>query len=836
MKLSDYVVQFLIRQQVSHVFGYQGGAVTHLVDSLFRYSENIRFIGCCHEQAAAFAAEGYARAGEKLGVALATSGPGATNLITGIGSAYFDSIPCLYLTGQVNTYEYKGELAIRQRGFQETDIVSIVKPITKYALRITDPGRIRLELERAVHTALSGRPGPVLLDLPMDIQRAEIDEQQLTGWEGNKEPIYDALSEKVLDNTLRLLELSSRPVILVGGGVRLSRASAVLNRISARLSIPVVTSLMGRDGVDNSLKGYVGMIGAYGNRYANLTLANSDFLLVLGSRLDTRQTGTLPETFARDARIVRVDIDAEELSRKIRPEEQGVLAPVKEFLEALEERMDVWEGLWNHPVRTDSWNSWLIRVQEYKQSYPTEKAGAFSDPNFVVGELGILAGKGELFCLDVGQNQMWAAQSLNLSEGGRLLTSGGMGSMGFSLPCAIGAYYAGGRSRVFALCGDGGVQMNIQELALIKKNRLPIKIIVLNNQSLGMIRHFQEMYFDSRFCATVEDYALPDFCAVARGYGIESRRVSGFSELHNAKELLENGEPVLIEIMLPEKTYVLPKLPVNHPIEAQDPPLSLMEIEKVMVVKPLEQDAKTMNFRQLVKETLDKMKRHSAKEALLCLPVLDDRGELAGFLRPITWDYRDTMEGLGELLSRWRNENPLLSASPFKATAEGTEAWLDKQVLAREDRILFLISEKNGRLVGHIGFSSFNYEEKGCEVDAVLRGEKNGCPGIMTHSLKALIRWGLDALKLEKISLRVLSHNLHAIRFYEKNGFNVTEEGLPAGLLNSIPVFFTAMVLDLEGWKQKEMDKAPSEAKKEEDRTNTESEETNNGIYTGKSN
>lgn len=572
MKVSDYIAEFLIKNGCTHVFGYQGGAVTHLIDSFYQYPE-IKFIGTYHEQAAAFAAEGYARMKNQIGVAIATSGPGATNLITGIGSAYFDSIPCLYLTGQVNTYEYKGDLEVRQLGFQETDIVSIVKPITKYAIRITNALNIRYELEKALSIATSGRKGPVLLDIPMNIQCSEVNDELLLGF---TETIVEDSNFKT-EYLIELINQSERPVILVGGGVRLSGAADFLDKICEKLRIPVVTSLMGRDAVDNSADYFMGMIGAYGNRYANFTIANSDLIIALGTRLDSRQTGTKKESFAREAKLVRVDLDINELERKIKNDEYVIQADIGVFLSQLDENMEC--------IKIDC-SKWLERVNKYKKRYPTWIKPNLKDPNMIMGEISRHMGTKDIICLDVGQNQMWGAQSLNIRKGQRLLTSGGMGAMGFSLPCAIGAYYSGDHGCIYAITGDGGMQMNLQELELIKRNTIPIKIIIMNNHNLGMIRHFQEMYFESRYCGTVLDYEAPDFCKLAEAYGIKSYRLEKTSDFEKIKDLFAVQESMVIDIVLPETTYVFPKLSVNRPIEDQDPLLEQEEFLSQMIVKP----------------------------------------------------------------------------------------------------------------------------------------------------------------------------------------------------------------------------------------------------------
>ncbi|WP_072916406.1 thiamine pyrophosphate-binding protein [Desulforamulus aeronauticus] len=578
MKLSDYIAGFLAERGCTHVFGYAGGAITHLIDSLYQ-RQDLHFIGTYHEQGAAFAAEGYARRKNDLGVAIATSGPGATNLLTGIGSAYFDSIPCLYLTGQVNTYEYKGALPVRQLGFQETDIVSIVKPITKYAVRIIDPLQIRYELEKAISIATSGRKGPVLLDIPMDIQRANVDDNCLCGYPEKPE---DRVADFSLAHIMELLGKAQRPVILVGGGVRLSSAQKLFNQMAKQLEIPIVCSLMGRDVYDNTNDNYFGMIGAYGNRYANLTIANSDFILALGTRLDSRQTGTA-STFAREAKLVRVDIDRNELDKKIKKDEYAVHADIGYFLHALNEKIS--------QLNNPAYSSWLEQARTYRQKYPSVGANHISDPNFIMSELSKITAVDDVICLDVGQNQMWAAQSMQISQDQRLLISGGMGAMGFSLPVAIGAYYQNPqRGKVLAIAGDGGLQMNIQELALLKRNRIPVKIIVMNNHSLGMIRHFQEMYFEGRYNATIKDYEAPDFCKIAAAYGIRTVNIKDSHELSSLKPLLSSDEPILIEIQLPQSTYVYPKLAINRPIEDQEPLLPRDELAGNMLVKPIGSD------------------------------------------------------------------------------------------------------------------------------------------------------------------------------------------------------------------------------------------------------
>ena len=364
MKLSDYVINFIVQEGVTHLFQFIGGAITHLIDSTYGRSD-IECISVHHEQSGAFAAEAYARINGRLGVAMATSGPGALNMVTGIGSCYFDSVPCLFITGQVNTYEYKFDRPVRQIGFQETDIVSVVKPLTKYAEMVTDARRIRYHLEKAVYLARQGRPGPVLLDIPMDIQRAEINPLALTSFYDSDE--YKGLPElplpdgRQLREVMHLMQAAKRPVVLVGGGVRIASATEELAAFVKTTSFPVVVSLMGLDALPHDNTAFFGMIGAYGNRYSNLTLANSDFLLVLGSRLDSRQTGTQPDTFARAAKKVHVDIDPAELNAKVFVD-IAIQCGVKDFLTALNKELISYSG--------QNLDAWYKTIQGYQKKYP----------------------------------------------------------------------------------------------------------------------------------------------------------------------------------------------------------------------------------------------------------------------------------------------------------------------------------------------------------------------------------------------------------------------------------------------------------------------------------
>ena len=581
MKLSDYVATFLKDNGVTTVFGYQGGAITHFVDSIYKI-EGIKFISNHHEQASAFAAEGYARVSGNIGVCTATSGPGATNLITGIGSAYFDSIPCLYITGQVNTYEYKRSKEIRQEGFQETDIVSIVKPITKYAVMITEAEKIKYYLEKAIYIAKEGRPGPVLLDLPMDIQRAEINLDSLVGFYESEEYKTKSRAEVNAQEVNKLIELiksSKRPLILVGGGIRLAKAEIELEKFIEATGIPVVSTLMGIDCVNHEHKTYVGYMGAYGTRYSNLAVANCDLLIVLGSRLTTRQTSSLTDSFAREAKIVHVDIDKNEINIKVK-EYLCIECDLKLFICELNEILNTAHYKFDFTL-------WIDKINDYKGKYPsyTTKTDIKEiDPNEFMNKISEMIHKNSIVCLDIGQNQIWASQSLKLSKTQRLLNAGGMGAMGFALPAAIGAWYAKPNFKIVAITGDGGIQMNIQELQTMVREKIPIKIIVMNNKALGMIRHFQEMYFESNYYGTIEGYSVPNFIKISEAYGIKALKISEISQINNLKEKLNDDESYLIEVDLENITYVIPKLGMGRPIEDQEPLIDRMELKENMII------------------------------------------------------------------------------------------------------------------------------------------------------------------------------------------------------------------------------------------------------------
>lgn len=555
MKASDYIVEYLLRQNITDVFGYPGGMVTHLMDSLSKFP--IKSHVTYHEQGAAFAACGYAQTTGKVGVAYATSGPGATNLITGICNAYFDSIPTLFITGQVNTFEYKGELGVRQRGFQETDIVSIVSPVTKYAVRISDATKLKWYLDYAFYIAQEGRRGPVLLDIPMDIFRADIDPQSMEGFEA---PVYNR--DTSFDKLKEALSKASRPVILAGSGIKTSNAADKFNEVIRKHDIPVVTTMLA---VDTAKDSY-GFIGAYGTRTANFIVAKSDLVISLGARLDVRQTGARRENFAPDAVIVRVEIDAGELSLRVHNDEIQIHADVNDVLDTLLEA---------DTRDLTGWNDVCRKIREELKDIDDRL------PNKYVSRISELIPENSVITTDVGQNQVWVAQSFKVKDGQRIFFSGGHGAMGYSLPAAIGCALADGKA-VYSFQGDGGIQMNIQELQTIARENLPVKIILFNNSALGMIRHFQEMYFEDNYVQTVPSggYTVPDFGAIAAAYKIPYRCIGKVEDIDDS--LFDAEGPQFVEVRITEPTYVYPKLEYGKPNQDQEPLLDRKRYSYIM--------------------------------------------------------------------------------------------------------------------------------------------------------------------------------------------------------------------------------------------------------------
>lgn len=577
MKTAEYISKILINENVRQVFGMIGGVATRLIDSM--KSNGLEFVPFYHEQAAAFAASAAAKYSRQLKVSVATSGPGATNLITGIADAYFDSVPVLFLTGQVNTGDFKYERKVRQLGFQETDIVSIVKPITKYASLVDNSSNLVFEVRKAISIAKSGRPGPVLLDLPMDIQGQFVETDEGSKGFNSDEPLEVQINSDLARIILEKIKQSKKPLILCGGGCYGLLTKDLIIKFAEKYKIPVVVSLMGKDTFPNDHPIYSGFIGAYGNRYANIAMVQSDLLIVLGSRLDTRQTGNKLTPFHKK-RIIQVDIDESEMNQRV-SNELSIVGSVNGFLKSL---LDFSV----HDQEKIALNriNWLFFLDQLKAKFPVIeepiRAGAKEYHYELAQEISDHLWENDVVCVDVGQNQMLAAQAIEIRKKQRFINSGGMAPMGYSLPAAIGISLENNSRRCIVITGDGGFQVNMQELTTVAKRKLPIIIFVFNNHSLGMIKQFQELYFDSRFVGTdiSGGYYSPDFAGIAKAYGIEAFKISADSKTwrRDITNILDNSYgPVLVEIDLDYQTYIYPKLEFDKVIDSPQPELTNLE-------------------------------------------------------------------------------------------------------------------------------------------------------------------------------------------------------------------------------------------------------------------
>jgi len=581
VKASDFVARYLQARGVTHVFELVGGMITHLLDSISNCGQII-IVSCHHEQAAAFAAEGHARISGVPGIALATSGPGATNLLTAIGSCYFDSIPAVFITGQVNTHELKRSRPIRQLGFQETDIISMVTPICKSAVQVERAVDLPIALEHAFRLALEGRQGPCLVDLPMDVQSESMDDAVVDGVinivrqhavlgpretspsahvEGNGE-----LLRQEFQSLLQEIEQAEKPLLLMGGGCASPSNRQAARQIADLLAIPVVHSLMGVDVLpaDNPLR--VGFIGSYGNRWANKALGASDLLIVLGSRLDIRQTGSDLQSFCEGKQIWQIDVDQAEMGVRVQSQHQLCcsIQAVALHLAAL-----VATAQMRHP-------QWLEQIEALRHQFPAVNEYAVEpgelNPIEVLQILSDLTPSPCYYITDVGQHQMWAAQSLAFSKSDRFLTSGGMGAMGFGLPAAIGAAFTDPEATTLLISGDGSFQLNIQELETIKRNHLNLKIVLFNNHCHGMVRQFQESYFEGKLQSTVEGYSAPDFVAVSTPYGLPASRLEREASTEQALNwILGLDGPGLLEVSLSVKSKVYPKLAFGRRFGEMEP-------------------------------------------------------------------------------------------------------------------------------------------------------------------------------------------------------------------------------------------------------------------------
>lgn len=568
MTVAEYISQFIEEKKIKNIFQLSGGMITQLIDKL-EERKTINIHSLLHEQSIAFAVSAIGRISNKPSIAFATSGPGATNLVTGIGDCFFDSVPALFITGQVNSYELKTVEGIRQLGFQETDIVSMTKPITKSSYQIKTPDEIVKYLELAYNTSVSGRPGPVLIDIPMDIQRSVISEEVLRGKDYIKQKETNDLR---IDEILDILKKSEKPIIWAGNGVHCANSEKAFRTFVSKTNIPVVLTLHAIDLLETSDQNRIGFIGSYGNRHANKSIKEADCVLFIGARVDIRQTGANLSIF-KGKKIIRIDCEEGELSNRISPH-ISLKSDISSFLSQIIHKINPLDF---------SYKKWHNHLRNLKNQHPIEKEinsqSSLINPITFLNKLSKFNSFETIYTVDVGSHQMWAAQVLNFKKGDRFLTSGGMGSMGFALPASIGASIHSNK-RVITIIGDGSFQINIQELHTISRLNLNIKIIIINNDSLGMIRQFQDTYFESRYIGTKWGYTTPDFCKVSKAYQIDSKKIIENREIDDALVWLFEGEKAkLLEISVSSELNVYPKIAFGETMDKMEPDFSSKMIE-----------------------------------------------------------------------------------------------------------------------------------------------------------------------------------------------------------------------------------------------------------------
>ncbi|GHU94788.1 acetolactate synthase [Deltaproteobacteria bacterium] len=550
------VLESLKREGVEVLFGYPGGAILDIYDELPKHPE-LRHVLVRHEQGAVHAADGYARASGKVGACLVTSGPGATNTVTGIATAYCDSIPLVVITGQVPTQ------LIGNDAFQEVDIVGITRSCTKHNILVKDVRKLSMTIRRAFYLARSGRPGPVLVDLPKDVMQAKTefiwpDEIGMRSYNPTCKPNLNQLRR-----TAEALARARRPVLLAGGGVIMSNAATELTSLARKLRIPVTGTLMGLGAFPATEPLWLGMIGMHGSYAANLAINNADLLVCAGARFDDRVTGRL-SAFAPKARIVHIDIDPTSIRKNVEVD----VPVVGDCRLSLQGVMEICDTRFAGEDWADKHADWLDEVGEWKESKPPayQKNGNIK-PQHVVEALFEITGGDAVIATEVGQHQMWTAQFYAFTKPRTLLTSGGLGTMGFGFPAAIGAQFALPDKKVIVVAGDGSLQMNIQELATAVANRLPVKVVILNNRHLGMVRQWQELFYNGNYSSTNME-AQPDFVKLAEAYGAEGYRIEKQEDmLPVLKKALATPSPAFIDVMVEREENVYPIVPAGAALD-----------------------------------------------------------------------------------------------------------------------------------------------------------------------------------------------------------------------------------------------------------------------------
>ncbi|MBF0558425.1 MAG: thiamine pyrophosphate-binding protein [Nitrospirae bacterium] len=600
IKLSDYVIKFVSDIGVKHIFMLPGGGCMHLVDSVGR-NNKLQFVGCLHEQAAVIAADGYSQYNGNIGVALVTTGPGSTNAITAVAGAWIDSTPVMILSGQAKRKDLLVGKGVRQMGIQEVDIVSLVKPVTKYAVTVLEPENIRYHLEKAFYVACHGRPGPVWLDIPLDVQGAVIDETKLRPFNASDEmqdvatPGLPALVDKVI----ALLKNAERPVILAGRGIRLAKATAEFARVAEALKIPVLITWRMADSLPEDSEVFFGRPGSITSRGANFVQQNADFILVLGARLDLPQVGHSYSNFARAAVKVVVDIDEYEIKKIDTKIDVPIVSDAGEFLKEFAVKLN--------GVKLRDISAWVSRCKIWKSKYPVILPEYLGESKYV-NTYALIDVLSDILTADdlivpgsSGSCAEITPQAFRVKKGQRIINSPGLGSMGYGLPQSMGVCLSSGSKRTVCIIGDGGLQHNIQELETLHRLNIPLKLFVLNNNGYAAIRGTHNRFFDGRLvcCDPSSGLTLPDTCKIAAAYGLKTVRISDQKNLrHEVSDVLNMEGPVVCDVMIDPDLQMAPKLSsmarpdgsmVSKPLEDLWPFLDREEFKANMIIEPLEE-------------------------------------------------------------------------------------------------------------------------------------------------------------------------------------------------------------------------------------------------------